>query len=148
MVRLQERTKCHTNGRHLHGTQKWTFRRNVKAAIDSLLALTNAPIRWISFFGLAVASVSFLLALYVLVGAMFVGFRTMGWASLMVSILFLGGTQLFCMGFLGEYLWRILHECRRRPLYVVQERLGIPEARGNDPDFEAYSRCEVESDCR
>jgi len=108
----------------IHGTQKWTFRRNVKSAIDSLLALTSAPIRWISLFGLAVAFASFLLGLYVFVRATIFGFQTMGWASLMVSILFLGGTQLICMGFLGEYLWRILQECQRRPLYLVRERLG------------------------
>lgn len=113
----------------LHGVQKWTFQRNVKAALDSLLALTSAPIRWISLFGLGVAFVSFLLALYIFVRAVFFGFQTTGWASLMVSVLFLGGTQLFCMGFLGEYLWRILQECRQRPLYLLRERLGFLDER-------------------
>jgi dolichol-phosphate mannosyltransferase len=106
------------------GVQKWTFSRNLKAGIDGLLALSFAPIRWIMAFGLLVAALSFLGGLYVLAYALLFGFHTLGWASLMVSMLFLGGTQLVCIGFLGEYLWRILQECRRRPIYLVRGRIG------------------------
>jgi dolichol-phosphate mannosyltransferase len=106
------------------GTQKWTFARNIKSAIDSVLALSTAPIRWMTMFGLSVAFISFLIGLYVLIYAMTVGFHTLGWPSLMVSIYFLGGSQLFCLGFLGEYLWRILQETRRRPIYLLRDRVG------------------------
>lgn len=106
------------------GVQKWTFSRNLKAGIDGLLALSFAPIRWIMAFGLMVAGLSFLGGLYVLAYALFSGFHALGWPSLMVSMLFLGGTQLVCIGFLGEYLWRILQECRRRPLYLIRDRIG------------------------
>jgi dolichol-phosphate mannosyltransferase len=106
------------------GVQKWTFSSNLKAAIDGLLALSFAPIRWMMGFGLLVAALSFFGGLYVLAYAVFFGFHTMGWPSLMVSMLFLGGTQLVCIGFLGEYLWRILQECRRRPIYLIRERVG------------------------
>jgi dolichol-phosphate mannosyltransferase len=106
------------------GVQKWTFSRNLKAAIDGVLALSFAPIRWITAFGFLVAALSFLGGLYVLIYALLFGFHTLGWPSLMVSVLFLGGTQLMCLGFLGEYLWRILQECRRRPLYLIRDRIG------------------------
>jgi dolichol-phosphate mannosyltransferase len=106
------------------GVQKWTFWRNLKAGIDGLLALSFAPIRWIMAFGLLVAASSFLGGLYVLAYALLFGFHALGWPSLMVSVLFLGGTQLVCIGFLGEYLWRILQECRRRPLYLIRDRIG------------------------
>jgi dolichol-phosphate mannosyltransferase len=106
------------------GTQSWTFRKNVKAAMDSLLALSYAPVQWVFLFGFFVALVGFGLGVYVLIYAMMYGFQQRGWASTMVTILFLGGTQLMCMGFLGEYLWRILHECRGRPLYIVRDKVG------------------------
>jgi dolichol-phosphate mannosyltransferase len=106
------------------GVQKWTFSRNLKAAIDGLLALSFAPIRCITAFGFLVAALSFLGGLYVFGYALFFGYHTLGWPSLMVSVLFLGGAQLMCLGFLGEYLWRILQECRRRPIYLVSERVG------------------------
>jgi dolichol-phosphate mannosyltransferase len=106
------------------GVQNWTFARNVKAAIDGLLALSFAPIRWIMAFGFVVAALSFVWGSYILVYAMLFGFHTVGWPSLMVSMLFLGGAQLMCLGFLGEYLWRILQECRRRPIYLIRDRVG------------------------
>jgi polyisoprenyl-phosphate glycosyltransferase len=120
------------------GSQSWTFGRNIKAAIDSILALSTAPIRWMTLFGFFVAMTSFLLGLYVLVYALIHGFGTVGWTSTMVSIHFLGGAQLFCLGFLGEYLWRILQETRRRPLYLLRDRVGqFGQSPGSSPQESA-----------
>jgi glycosyltransferase involved in cell wall biosynthesis len=52
---------------------------------------------------------------------------TRGWASLFVAVLFMGGVQLVSLGIIGEYLGRIYTEVKRRPLYVVQERLGFAD---------------------
>jgi hypothetical protein len=48
-----------------------------------------------------------------------------GWASIFTAVLFIGGVQLISLGIIGEYLGRIYNEVKRRPLYVVQERLGF-----------------------
>jgi dolichol-phosphate mannosyltransferase len=55
-----------------------------------------------------------------------------GWASLFVAVLFMGGVQLISLGILGEYLGRIYTEVKRRPLYVVQERLGFPASKAKE----------------
>jgi dolichol-phosphate mannosyltransferase len=62
-----------------------------------------------------------------------------GWASLFVAVLFMGGIQLVSLGIIGEYLGRIYTEVKRRPLYIVQERLGF-QMQGNDERHELESR--------
>jgi dolichol-phosphate mannosyltransferase len=109
------------------GTQNWTLSRNIKSALDSILALSYAPIQLMAGFGFIVAFFSFLCGLYIFIYGTLHSFHAPGWASLMVCVLFLGGVQILCLGFLGEYLWRILQECRRRPLYVIRDRLGCSE---------------------
>jgi hypothetical protein len=48
-----------------------------------------------------------------------------GFATIVISILFLGGVQLICLGILGEYLGRIYDEVKGRPLWIIQETVGI-----------------------
>ena len=47
-----------------------------------------------------------------------------GWTTIVVLILLIGGVQLFVLGMLGEYLWRVCDEVRRRPLFLVQDSVG------------------------
>jgi len=106
------------------GQSKWPLGRQVKAAIDTFLAFSYAPVRCISLLGIVISLCSFALAFYVIAKWWLAGTRVLGWPSLIVSVLFLGGLQLVALGILGEYLWRILAEVRGRPLFIVRERLG------------------------
>jgi glycosyltransferase involved in cell wall biosynthesis len=64
------------------------------------------------------------LALYFLVRTLIYGIDVPGFASLIVSVTFLSGIQLLSLGVLGEYIGRIFAEVKRRPLYLVAERIG------------------------
>ncbi|NOX62631.1 MAG: glycosyltransferase family 2 protein [Chloroflexi bacterium] len=108
------------------GTSKWSFGRQIKAAIDTLLAFSYAPVRLISLLGIVVSVLSFLWGFVVIFKRIFGGVAVEGFAALMVAVLFLGGMQLIVLGILGEYLWRILDEVRGRPLFVLRAQLGFP----------------------
>ena len=62
---------------------------------------------------------------FLAVDTMMFGNAVPGYASIMVSVLFLGGVQLISLGVLGEYVGRILTETKQRPLYVVRDTIGI-----------------------
>ena len=44
-----------------------------------------------------------------------------GYASLLAVILFLGGLNLFAIGFVGEYIGKIYQEVKDRPIYLIKE---------------------------
>jgi dolichol-phosphate mannosyltransferase len=112
------------------GHSSWTTGRLVKSAVDTFAAFSFAPIRAISYFGLVVSLLSFLVGFYLLINKFAYGTKVEGWTSVMLAVLLLGGVQLTMIGVLGEYLWRVAEEARARPLYVLEQRLGFdPEPR-------------------
>jgi dolichol-phosphate mannosyltransferase len=109
------------------GESKWSLAALVKAAIDTFVAFSYAPLRFISYFGILVSVFSFVFGVYVVVEYALYGTKLTGWPSLMAGILFFGGVQLLTLGVVAEYIWRISEESKRRPLYLVRDRLGIDE---------------------
>ena len=116
----------YSRGARQAGETKYPFRKMLNFAMDGIISFSLVPLKlaiwtgflaiWIAVAGIIVAIADWLLAQNL----------TRGWASLFVAVLFMGGVQLVSLGILGEYLGRIYTEVKRRPLYVVQERLGFP----------------------
>jgi dolichol-phosphate mannosyltransferase len=121
-----------------HGQSGWTLRKKLKLVVDSVTSFSFLPIRILSGVGMAAALVGFLYALVVVVNAV-AGNPAEGWSSLMVVILVMGGLQMLMMGVLGEYLWRVLAESRRRPRYLIENSTSTFAA-GEAPVVEAYSK--------
>ena len=107
------------------GQTKWNYWRLWNFAIDGIVSFSTVPLKVWSYFGLGVAALAFLYALFLAVRTMLYGIDVPGYASLMVVVLFLGGIQLITLGVLGEYLGRIYDETKRRPLYIVRDYFGI-----------------------
>ena len=108
------------------GKPKQTLRRLVKYAFDGMLSFSYKPLKAATWVGFVVSIGSFLLAVYYLID--FFSHREKygsGFTTLILCMLFLGGVQLITIGILGEYIGRIYEEIKQRPLYVVQEKLGI-----------------------
>ena len=108
------------------GSSKFNYWRLWTLALDSITAASTAPLRVWSYVGAIVALFSLGYAGFIIFHTLFLGAAVPGYASLMVSVLFLGGVQLISLGVLGEYVGRILTETKQRPLYVVRDSIGLP----------------------
>ena len=106
------------------GVSKWPTRRKIKLSVDAVVSFSSVPIRLTSMLGIAIAGLSFIYAAYLTIDTLLYGRAVEGWATIIVLMLGLGGLQLFVLGVLGEYLWRVADEVRRRPLFLVQETSG------------------------
>ncbi len=103
------------------GTTNYSYSKMFSFAFDGITAFSNLPLRLATYMGFLVSFVSFLVIVYTLYQKYFNGDVVQGWSSLMVSILFIGGVQLICLGIIGEYLGRIMDNVKQRPLYIVRD---------------------------
>ena len=111
----------------LSGKTSYTYAKMIRFAIDGITAFSEAPLRFITLAGFAVSGIAFLLIIYAVLSYFFSTSYQTGWASQMISFLFIGGIQLIGIGIIGEYLARIGANVRQRPLYIVAEDSAEPE---------------------
>jgi glycosyltransferase involved in cell wall biosynthesis len=107
------------------GAPKQTFWKLMKYAFDAIFSFSYKPLRLSLVLGAATASMAFLYGLFLLItrlgGWQLMGPLIWGYTSTMVSVLFMGGVQLICIGLLGEYIGRIYDEVKNRPLFLVKQ---------------------------
>jgi dolichol-phosphate mannosyltransferase len=120
----QSQVPYHRHARQF-GLSKWPVGKRVKSALDVITSFSYLPLRLSSYVGVLISCVAFLGALIILFNKLILNIGEWGWPSLMVTMLFLSGTQLLVIGILGEYLWRIGSEVRGRPQYIVMEEFGF-----------------------
>ncbi|MGF1634820.1 MAG: glycosyltransferase family 2 protein [Phycisphaerae bacterium] len=113
------------------GKPKQTLRRLWKYAVDGMLSFSYKPLKVASWVGFGVSALAFLLIAFYIGDYLVHGRRVDGFTTLITVVLFMGGVQLLTVGILGEYVGRMYEEMKQRPLYVVQDRLGLepPERR-------------------
>ncbi|MGN6057963.1 MAG: glycosyltransferase, partial [Sphingomicrobium sp.] len=107
------------------GTSKFNYWKLWTLALDGITSASTAPLRVWSYVGAMIALVALAYATFLFVDTLLFGNPVPGYASIMVSVLFLGGVQLISLGVLGEYVGRILTETKQRPLYVIRDRIGF-----------------------
>jgi dolichol-phosphate mannosyltransferase len=108
------------------------MRKLVRLAVNTALSFSNKPLRYAAFVGLLLAIVSMCVAVGYFVGAMLGVFAVEGWATLVISIWFLGGINLLGIGVVGLYVSQVFEQTKQRPTYIVR-RTTI---QNNVTDFE------------
>ena len=108
------------------GITKFSLFKMIRFALDGIFSFSILPLRLATWLGFAASVGSILGILIVLLDKYFaVPGMVKGWSSTFIAVLFIGGVQLICIGIIGEYVGRIYGESKRRPLYVIRERIGF-----------------------
>lgn len=107
------------------GTPQQTLSKLIRMGSDALFSFSYIPLRLATFLGLLVSFVAFIVIIDVLYQKLVAGTAIIGWASPLISILFIGGIQLIILGIVGEYIGRIYDEIKKRPNYIVKQKIGL-----------------------
>jgi glycosyltransferase involved in cell wall biosynthesis len=108
-----------------HGATKYNYFKLWSLALDGITSGSTVPLKMWSYVGGGIAFVAMLYAFFIVVRTLLFGNGVPGYASLITAVLFLGGLQLLSLGVLGEYVGRILIEVKGRPIYVIQQKIGL-----------------------
>jgi len=106
------------------GDSSYTVRRRLSLLVNAVTSFSNRPLVYIFYLGVVVMFVSTLAAAGLIVRALNRGIGVPGYASLMVSIWFLGGLTLLSLGVIGIYLAKVFNESKDRPYTIVQAEYG------------------------
>ena len=100
-----------------NGWKLWNF------ALDGITSFSTVPLRIWLYLGVIIAGLAFIYGSIIIVKTLIFGIDSPGYASLLTTVLFLGGIQLMGIGILGEYIGRIYMESKNRPVYIIEEEL-------------------------
>jgi dolichol-phosphate mannosyltransferase len=108
------------------GTTSYTFLKALRFALDSIVSQSDQPLRISIKLGFLTSAFSASYAAWLAIRYYIHGVSVAGWTSVMVSLFFLTGVLLADLGIIGLYLGKVFDEAKRRPLYIVRERLNVP----------------------
>jgi dolichol-phosphate mannosyltransferase len=114
------------------GTPQYTFKRSFQLAMDGVFSFSTIPLRLATYLGFWISIFAFLGTVFTFLQKVFakqfaaIGLEPgPGFPTVVISITFLGGVQLLCIGILGEYLGRIYDEVKGRPYWIISDAAGL-----------------------
>ncbi len=107
----------------MRGKTKYSIPRMFKLAFHAVTSFSTVPLRLAIYIGLLSSLLSLTVGLYFIYKKLFLNIPVLGYASIMVSLFFVGGIQLLMLGIFGEYIGRTYQEVQKRPLYITKEIL-------------------------
>ena len=107
--------------KHAKGNSSYSIRRKISLLVNAITSFSNKPLIFIFYLGSMILFISCITALYLIIRRVFFGVFLSGWPSLMISLWFLGGLTIFCVGVIGIYLSKIFMETKERPYTIIRQ---------------------------
>lgn len=105
------------------GKSKWSFISLVNYAKEGIISFSTMPLKFSITFGLIISILAIILGIVVLCQTLILGKEVPGYASTIISVLFMGGVQLISIGILSEYIAKIYMEVKNRPKYIIKDKI-------------------------
>ncbi|MFT3744910.1 MAG: glycosyltransferase family 2 protein [Pyrinomonadaceae bacterium] len=105
------------------GEPKYTFRQSFRLAVNGIVGFSSFPLRIAVYAGFFAFFAAVVLTIVAFTAYFLDVHIERGWTSIVVIVLFIGGTQLILLGSIGEYIGRIYDEAKQRPNYIIREFL-------------------------
>lgn len=122
MIGFQSATVDDVISPRFAGHSKYTLQKMLRLACDGITSFSAKPIEMIVIVGVLMMLIALLMFVYVIV-SMFTDHYTAGWASIMMSLWFIGSVVTLAIGVIGTYIGKIYIEVKHRPLYYIADSL-------------------------
>jgi putative glycosyltransferase len=107
--------------KHCKRKTVYTFKRKISLAVNSIISFSAKPLVYICYLGFFILSISSLAILWLLIRKLYYSMAMTGWTSLIVSVWFFGGLNLFCTGLIGIYLEKLFKQTKNRPFTIIKQ---------------------------
>lgn len=122
LIGFRQTTVDDVIGEREAGESKYTLSKMLTLALNGITSFSVKPIYGILSTGFVFVIISIVIGIYV-IASLLSGTAEHGWASLMLSVWFVGGIVLLAIGIVGLYIGRIYIEVKQRPLYHIRQSL-------------------------
>lgn len=109
------------------GDSGYSLKKSISLWLKMATSFSIVPLRLTSLAGIFFAGIGFLFAILLVIQKLTLDKMPIGWSSLIVTVLIMGGVQLLAVGMLGEYLGRVLLTLNAKPQYVIGDSTGFAE---------------------
>ena len=111
------------HGEREEGKSTYSVGRLFKQAFNVIISFSDKPLRLFINFGLSISVLSFIVGIYYLYLALTGKIAQPGFSSLILSIWFLSGIIISCIGIVGVYLGKTFDQAKDRPTFIIDEEV-------------------------
>ena len=110
------------HNKRFQGEGNYSFVKSVSLWTKMATGFSVLPLRLATYVGLIVSFSAFIFGIVLILNKLIFGVSSVGWTSIIVIILFLGGIQLMTLGILGEYIGRIYLKLNGKKQFIIKEK--------------------------
>lgn len=107
------------------GKSSYNLRKKIKMAFEIITSQSNKPLLFSIKAGFIIAAFALIYIIYLIARYILVGDIVVGWTTIVASIYLMGGILLSAIGIVGIYVGNIFNEAKNRPLYVIDESINL-----------------------